>query len=109
MSRVQEAVKLLAELSPSEKAEVLRRMLLEMPHDFPGIEESSDVCGGAPRIVRTRIPVWVIEQARRLGANDADILSAYPALRGEDLANAWAFAQNHPELIDAQIRDNEAD
>lgn len=107
MSRVQEAERLLAELSPSEKAELLR-LLLELPHDFPGIEQTSDVCGGAARIVRTRIPVWLLEQARRLGANDADILRAYPVLRAEDLASAWAFVRKYEELIDAQISENEA-
>jgi uncharacterized protein (DUF433 family) len=109
MSRVHEAEKLLAELTPSEQALLLRRMVLALPDDFPGIEQTSDVCGGAPRVVRTRIPVWILEQARRLGADDSKILQAYPALRRDDLASAWAFVATHPELIDAQIRDNEAD
>ena len=33
---------------------------------FPGIESTPGVCGGEPCIVRTRIPVWTLEQARRL-------------------------------------------
>ncbi|HID64397.1 MAG TPA: DUF433 domain-containing protein [Anaerolineae bacterium] len=35
---------------------------------FPGIDSAANVCGGEPCIVRTRIPVWVLVQARRLGA-----------------------------------------
>jgi uncharacterized protein (DUF433 family) len=50
----------------------------------------------------------VLEQARRLGAKDADLLAAYPALRAEDLANAWAFVRAHRALIDEEIRENEA-
>ncbi len=33
-----------------------------------GIESIPDVCGGEPCIAHTRIPVWVLEQARRQGA-----------------------------------------
>lgn len=65
------------------------------------------MCGGAPRIVRTRIPVWLLEKARRLGVNDSELLRAYPTLRADDLANAWAFVSTHGELIEAQIRENE--
>ena len=41
-------------------------------------------------IVRTRIPVWLLDQARRLGASEEALLAAYPHLRAEDLVNAWA-------------------
>lgn len=109
MSRVDEAEKLLAEMSPAEKAQLLQRIVRDLGDGFPGIEETPGVCGGVPRIVRTRIPVWVLEQARRLGASEAALLQAYPTLRPEDLANAWAFARSHGDLIDAQIRENEAD
>ena len=59
-------------------------------------------------MVRTRIPAWLLVQARRLGTSDIDILRSYPSLQVEDLANAWAYARSHPEEIDQQIRDNEA-
>jgi uncharacterized protein (DUF433 family) len=74
---------------------------------FPGIESTPGVCGGAPRIVRTRIPVWVLVQARRLGVSEAELLRWYPTLRAEDLANAWAYFQAHQEEIEQQIRKNE--
>ena len=65
------------------------------------------MCGGEPRIVRTRIPVWVLVQARRLGVSEADLLRSYPTLRAEDLANAWAFLRTHRDEIEQQIHENE--
>ena len=71
------------------------------------IDWRPDVCGGEPCIVRTRIPVWVLEQARRLSASEQALLAAYPHLRAENLVNAWAYARSHKEEIDSQIRENE--
>jgi uncharacterized protein (DUF433 family) len=65
------------------------------------------VCGGEPCIVRTRIPVWLLVQARRLGTSEADLLRSYPTLRAEDLANAWAYSRAHKEEIGEQILLNE--
>ena len=74
---------------------------------FPGTESTPGVCGGEPCIVRTRIPLWVLEQMRRQGVSEAEILGNYPTLRAEDLANAWAFVLAHRNEIDHQIRENE--
>ena len=78
-----------------------------MSDALPGIESTPGVCGGESCIVRTRIPVWILEQARRLGASDADLLRAYPTLRAEDLTNAWAYVRSHGQAIKDEIRDNE--
>ena len=43
--------------------------------------------------------------ARKL--NEADLLRAYPTLRAEDLANAWAYHRTHRDEIEQQIRANE--
>ncbi len=51
--------------------------------------------------------MWILEQAKRLGTSEADLLSSYPSLRTEDLPNAWAYVGAHREEIDRQIRDNE--
>lgn len=48
------------------------------------MESTPGVCGGEPCIVGTRIPVWALEQARRLGINEADLLRAYPTLHADD-------------------------
>jgi uncharacterized protein (DUF433 family) len=74
---------------------------------FPGIESHPGICGGVACIARTRIPVWVLEQLRRLGMSEADLLLSYPTLRTQDLADAWAFVHAHPREIDLQIRENE--
>ena len=74
---------------------------------FPGIESAPGVCGGAACIVGTRIPVWGLVQAKRLGTSEADLLRWYPTLRAEDLANAWAYFRAHREGIEQQIRQNE--
>jgi uncharacterized protein (DUF433 family) len=108
MTKLQEAERLLSEMTRAEKSQVLQWVVRDLGDAFPGIESSPDVCGGEPCIVRTRIPVWVLAQARRLGTTEAEILRAYPSLRAEDLANAWAYERAHRDEIERQIRDNEA-
>jgi uncharacterized protein (DUF433 family) len=107
MSTLQEAKKLIATLTRAEKAQLLQWVVRDLGDAFPGIESTPGVCGGAPRIVRTRIPVWVLEQYRRLGASEADLLRSYPTLRAEDLVNAWAYVRWYQDEIDQQIRENE--
>ena len=61
-----------------------------------------------PRSSYQRIPVWLLVQARRLGTSEAELLRAYPTLRAEDLANAWAYYRAHRDEIGQQIQENEA-
>lgn len=97
--------KALSDLSPGEKARLLQKVARELAGAMPGVDIDADVCGGEACIARTRIPVWLLVQAGRLGASEATLLQAYPTLRAEDLVNAWAYAQLHPteieQLIDA--------
>ena len=72
-----------------------------------GIESTPGVCGGDPRVAGTRIPVWVLEQYRRLGMTEAELLASYPGLRAADLVNAWAYVAVHPAEIEGQISENE--
>ena len=108
MSHLDDAQKLLSAMSRAEKAQLLQWVVRDLGDAFSGVESISGVCGGEPCIVRTRIPVWVLEQARRLGTTEADLLRCYPTLRAEDLANAWAYARAHRQEIDQQIDENEA-
>jgi uncharacterized protein (DUF433 family) len=108
MRGLDEVEKLIASMTPGEKAQLLQWVARDIGGTFPGIDSDPRVCGGAACIVRTRIPVWLLEQARRLGSTEADLLRAYPTLRAVDLANAWAFVRSCREEIDRQIEENEA-
>jgi uncharacterized protein (DUF433 family) len=99
---------LLATMTPGEKARLLQRVAQELGDAFPGIDTLPGVCGGEATVVRTRIPVWLLEQARRVGTSEAALLQAYPTLRAEDLAHAWAYVRRHRDEIEQQIRDHEA-
>jgi uncharacterized protein (DUF433 family) len=108
MSKLEEAGRLLSEMTNSEKAQLLQWVVRDLGEAFPGIETDPQVSGGEPCIVRTRIPIWVLEQARRLGTTEADILRSYPSLKAEDLTNAWAYVRAHRQEIEKQIEENEA-
>jgi uncharacterized protein (DUF433 family) len=108
MGVVQEVEALLSQMSKAEKAQLLQVMVRDIGEAFPGIESNPNVVGGDPCIVRTRIPVWLLEQARRLGATEADLLADYPSLRAEDLVNAWAYARAHRDEIDRLIAEHES-
>lgn len=100
--------KALSELSSGEKAHLLQKVARELGGAAPGIDTDPGVCGGEACIARTRIPVWLLARARQLGASEAALLQAYPALRAEDLVNAWAYAQLHPTEIEELISAHEA-
>ena len=106
MPRLQEIERDLEFLTRAEKACLLRRIVQDLGDSFPGIETTHGVCGGEPCIVRTRIPVWVLEEMRGQGVSEADILRSFPTLRAEDLTNAWSYIRAHRGEIEEQIREN---
>ncbi|MDE0022914.1 MAG: DUF433 domain-containing protein [Spirochaetaceae bacterium] len=107
MSALGQVEKLLTTMTRAEKAQVLQWVARDVGDALPGIESSPEVCGGEPCIVRTRIPVWMLEHARRLGTSESELLAAYPTLRAEDLTNAWAYVRSHQQEINDNIRQNE--
>jgi len=107
MNARHEAEHLLSEMTPGEKAQLLQWVARDLGGASLGIDSMPEVAGGEPCIVRTRIPARVLVQARRLGTSEAELLRAYPNLRAEDLANAWAYYRLNREEIERQIRDNE--
>lgn len=107
MTALQQAEELLTQMSRAEKAQLLQWIVRDLGDVFPGIESRPEVCGGEPCVAQTRIPIWVLEQCRRLGVSESDILRSYPLLRAEDLTNAWAYVRAHSVEIEAQIIDNE--
>jgi len=107
MTTLEKVEQLLSEMTRAEKVQLLHWITRDLSGAFPGIESTPGICGGEPRIPGTRIPVWVLVQYRKLGASDADLLRAYPTLRAEDLANAWAYYRSHRDEIEQQIVENE--
>ena len=103
------AADLLAHMARAEKAQLLQWAAQDVGATWPGIESVVEVCGGEACIVRTRIPVWLLENARRLGANESELLRDYPTLTAQDLVNAWAYARANREEIDTAITANESD
>ena len=108
MTTLQQAEQLISTLSRADKAQLLQWVVTDLGDSFPGIESKPDICGGEACIVRTRIPVWTLVQARRQGVGEAELLGIYPILTAGDLAEAWAYCRSHKDEIDRQIAENEA-
>ncbi len=94
-------------LSDAEKAQVIQ-LLSQGNLATGGIEKAPGVCGGSACIAGTRITVWGLVEARRLGYSEADLLTSYPSLTATDLAQAWAYAAAVPDEIEAEIEANNA-
>lgn len=73
-------------LPKGDQARLLSVVAQEVADAYPGIEFQAGVCSGSARLIRTRIPVWLLESLRRQGATDATLLAAYPTINTEDLA-----------------------
>ena len=107
MTLLEKAQEILPSMTIAEKAQLLQWIAHDISGTFPGVEVTPNVSGGEACIVRTRIPVWLVVQARKLGSTDADILRAYPTLKAEDLINAWAYYRANKDEIEIQITENE--
>lgn len=105
---IEELEKQVACLSAAEKARLLQTIAPDAAHAWSRIERSPGVMGGDACLVRTRIPVWLLERYRRLGWSEARILENFPALRAADLANAWAYSDAHRDEIELTIREQDA-
>ena len=93
-------------LSDEEKAQVVQLLSQGKIILGRGIEKTPDVCGGSACIAGTRITVWGLVEARRLGYSEANLLTSYPSLSATDLANAWAYAEAFPDEIETEIQKN---
>lgn len=98
--------KQIAALRPAERAQLLQSIAQNIYDFSPGIESTPGVCGGSACILRTRIPVWVLEELRRQGQSESGLLDAYPSLRAQDLVNAWNYVRSHRDEINREIREN---
>ncbi len=102
-----ELQKQLFALTPRERYEMLRVLLLDLATP-PGIEKTPGVAGGEACIARTRIPVWVLAGYRRAGWSEAQLLDNFPTLCAADLVNAWAYADTHREEMERVQLENVA-
>ncbi len=94
------------QLPKGDQMRLLSLVALEVADAHPGIDFQPGVCGDSARIVRTRIPVWLLESLRRNGRSEAELLGDYPTLSAEDLANAWHYARSHREEMDHEMAAN---
>ncbi len=99
----------IAGLSKAEKAQLLKWLARDVDNAPSGIEKNPKVMGGAACVRQTRIPIWLLEQARRQGVGEVDLLRNYPGLTARDLVNAWEYISSHKEEIENQISENEAE
>lgn len=106
---LQELEPQLLALTPTEKAQVIKLLAQSLSNNWQGIEKTPGVCGGHGCIANTRIPVWVLVNARRIGYSEADLLLSYPTISAADLANAWGYAAAYPDEIEIAISENEED
>ena len=104
----QELEQQLLALRPSDKVQVIQLLAQSLGSNWQGIEKTPRVCGGEACIANTRIPVWVLVEARHVGYSDLDLLTSYPTMTATDLANAWAYAAAHADEIDLVIEQNKA-
>lgn len=93
-------------LSASDKAELIQRLTKTISSGARGITKTPGVCGGEACLAGTRIAVWLLVEARRLGVSEAQLLDDYPHISAADLVNAWAYADAYPEEVEAAIRAN---
>lgn len=57
--------------------------------DEPIVTSTIGVCGGAPCIRGTRIPIRIIIQFRDRGMSDDQIIEQFPSLSRKQLAAVW--------------------
>lgn len=68
------------------------------------ITSTESVCGNNARFTDTRLSVWVVVHASRLGYSDVELLEQYPFLSPAQLLAAREYAEDHREQLDALIR-----
>ncbi len=94
-------------LPATEKAAIIQSLTQTINIGGKGITKTPGVCGGEACIAGTRIAVWLLVEARRLGMSEAELLQDYSHISAADLVNAWAYADAYPKEIEAVIHANE--
>jgi uncharacterized protein (DUF433 family) len=72
------------------------------------IQKTPGICGGDACLRDTRVPVWSVINALRLGASRAELLTYFVTpLSPADVQAALDYYEEHGEEIDTEIRLNE--
>ncbi len=91
-------------LSDTEQTKLLYELIVKMNLVHVGISHTKDVCGGRACVRDTRIPVWLIIEAKQAGASDISLLQDFPSLSAEDLTNAQRYYLGHKEEIESDLQ-----
>ncbi|MEZ4987602.1 MAG: DUF433 domain-containing protein [Saprospiraceae bacterium] len=94
-------------LPPTQQRQLLSELVTNMNLAHVGINHTPGVCGGRACIRDTRIPVWMIIEAKQTGATDLMLLQDFPALTAEDLTNAQRYFAGHVAEIEQDLREQE--
>ena len=73
----------------------------------PFVHEVPGVCGGYPVIRNTRIPVSLIVEFNRQGADVDELVALYPHISREQVQGALDYYAAHPARVDEDIERNE--
>jgi uncharacterized protein (DUF433 family) len=84
-------------------------VLQHRPSRYRHIVRNPRVLDGEPTVAGTRIPVWIIVAAWRTRPEMAEVLAAYPMITPALVQEALAFAENHPQEIEAALAENGAE
>jgi len=94
------------DISNPERQVIYRLLGYEATDDAtPLIAKRAGVVGGRAAVAGTRIPVWQVAQALEAGADSADFREQF-GLSDEQIAQATAYADAHPDEIRRDIFDN---
>ena len=108
MSILQDVLSKLPLLTPQDRSRVLESLDPQTDETrFPSIVKTPGVCGGSARLIRTRIPVWLLEDLRRQGTDEQEIQRHFPILQDSDLKQAWLYIESHRDEIEKEIQENE--
>ena len=109
MDNFNEVKSIISKMSEVERRAIYYWLAESYSDSLTGISKTEGICGGRARIRNMRFAVWRIEQMKRFGKTNKDILFSYSQLTEEDLLNADAYTITHKAEIDKDIEDNESE
>src|SRR5215213_4576492 len=97
MAFIEQAERLVSQLSPAEKAQLLQTIARDLVQ-FSRTEWNADRivrtpggAGGDACVRDSRVAVWTLVQLKKLGRLEDDLLKDFPGLNRADLDAAWSY------------------